>query len=76
MQASDTFDNLRVSVVFIHLQVNGVRVLLTAYQYQSLRLKGLNNLDSAVVNRFCNHGEILRNLEEQDNLLLSIYRFY
>ena len=76
MQASDTFDNLRVSVVFIYLQVNGVRLLLTAYQYQSLRLKGLNNLDSAVVNRFCNHGEILRNLEEQDNLLLSIYRFY
>ena len=76
MQASDTFDNLRVSVVFIHLQVNGVRLLLTAYQYQSLRLKGLNNLDSAVVNRSCNHGDILRNLEEQDNLLLSIYRFY
>ena len=76
MQASDTFDNLRVSVVFIHLQVNGVRLLLTAYQYQSLRLKGLNNLDSAVVNRSCNHSGILRNLEEQDNLLLSIYWFY
>ena len=76
MQASDTFDNLRVSFVFIHLQVNGVRVLLTAYQYQPKGAKGLYNLDSAVVNRFCNHGGILRNLEEQDNLLLSIYRFY
>ena len=46
---------------------------MTAYQYQPKGAKGLYNLDSAVVNRFCNHGGILQNLVEQGKMFLIIF---